>query len=268
MKYFYIVIIIYCFINRNHGQTNDFREDYKLVWSDEFNYLGLPDSSKWSYDTLGNSHGWGNNEKQYYTSFNPHNAWVENGFLTITAHRDSMCGKEFTSARLISKFKGDWLYGRFEIRAKNPTGPGTWPAIWMLSTDGEYGRWPRSGEIDIMENVGYDPDTIVGSSHSKRYNHMIGTQKNARIYCPQNYNDFVVYKLEWEPEEWRLYVDNKHYFTYKNTDEGFEVWPYNKRFYMILNLAIGGNWGGRKGIDRSLFPHKFLIDYVRVYQKS
>lgn len=267
MKCLHILIAIFWVLNSIVAQSNDSHDVYKLVWSDEFNYTGLPDSSKWSFDTIGNSHGWGNNEKQFYTSHDPDNAWVENGLFTITARIDSMRGKEFTSARLISKFKGDWLYGRFEIRAKNPTGKGTWPAIWMLSTDGEYGRWPRSGEIDIMENVGFDPDTIVGSSHSKRYNHMIGTQKNARIYCPENYNDFVLYTLEWEPEEWRLYVDNLHYFTYKNTNEGFEVWPYDKRFYMILNLAIGGNWGGKNGIDRLLFPHKFQIDYVRVYQK-
>ncbi len=241
--------------------------EWDLIWNDEFNYEGLPDSAKWNYDTDGNSWGWGNNENQHYTIADKRNAWVQDGFLAITALKDSMEGKPFTSARLITKGKGDWLYGRFEIKAQNPTGLGTWPAIWMLPTDWAYGGWPASGEIDIMENVGYDPDTIVGSAHTKKYNHVIGTQKNARIFCPTNYTDFHVYALEWEPDEYRLYFDNIHYFTFKNEGTGFETWPFDKRFHIILNLAIGGNWGGTKGIDDSLFPHNFEIDYVRVYTK-
>ena len=146
-------------------------------------------------------------------------------------------------------------------------GRGTWPAIWMLPTDWEYGDWPKSGEIDIMENVGYDPDTIVGSSHTEKYNHAIGTQKNAKIACPDCYKAFHVYALEWEEDEYRLYVDDQLYFTFKNEGTGYEVWPYDKRFHILLNLAIGGNWGGQKGIDDSLFPHVFEIDYVRVYKK-
>lgn len=239
---------------------------WKLIWSDEFNYTGFPDSTKWSYDTLGNSFGWGNNEKQYYTSNHKQNGWVENGHLTIVARIDSMGGKPYTSVRLRSKGKGDWLYGRFEIRAKNPTGRGTWPAIWMLPSDNEYGRWPASGEIDIMENVGYNPDTIVGSAHTQKYNHTIGTQKNAKIYAPTNYTEFHVYALEWEPNEYRLYLDNQHYFTFKNEKAGYAVWPFDKKFHLLLNLAIGGNWGGARGIDTSLFPQKFEVDYVRVYQ--
>jgi beta-glucanase (GH16 family) len=246
--------------------TDTSNKEMKLIWSDEFNYTGYPDTAKWSYDTDGNSYGWGNNEKQYYTKADKRNAWVENGILTITALKDSMGGKPYTSARLRTIGKGDWLYGRFEIRAKNPTGKGTWPAIWMLPTDWAYGRWPASGEIDIMENVGYEPDTIVGSAHTKKYNHTIGTQKNARIYCPTSYTDFHVYALEWEASEYRLYVDDVHYFTFKNEGSGFEVWPFDKRYHLILNLAIGGNWGGAKGIDESLFPQKFEVDYVRVYK--
>lgn len=241
--------------------------EWDLKWNEEFDYEGLPDSTKWSYDIKGNSSGWGNNEKQFYTNADKRNAWVQDGFLTITAIKDSMDRKPYTSARLITKGKGDWLYGRFEIRAKNPTGYGTWPAIWMLPTDWEYGGWPSSGEIDIMENVGYDPDTIVGSAHTKMYNHSIGTHKNAKIFCPNNYKEFHVYALEWEVSEYRLYLDNIHYFTFKNEGTGFEAWPFDKRFHIILNLAIGGNWGGKKGIDDSLFPHNFEIDYVRVYIK-
>ena len=240
---------------------------WKLIWSEEFDYTGFPDSTKWSYDTEGNVYQWGNNEAQYYTSGRKENAWVSDGVLRITALKEPMEGRSYTSARLITKGKGDWLYGRFEIRAKLPTGRGTWPAIWMLPTDWEYGDWPKSGEIDIMENVGYDPDTIVGSSLTEKYNHAIGTQKNAKIACPDCYKAFHVYALEWEEDEYRLYVDDQLYFTFKNEGTGYEVWPYDKRFHILLNLAIGGNWGGQKGIDDSLFPHVFEIDYVRVYKK-
>ena len=240
---------------------------WKLIWSEEFDYTGFPDSTKWSYDTEGNVYQWGNNEAQYYTSGRKENAWVSDGVLRITALKEPMEGRSYTSARLITKGKGDWLYGRFEIRAKLPTGRGTWPAIWMLPTDWEYGDWPKSGEIDIMENVGYDPDPIVGSSHTEKYNHAIGTQKNAKIACPDCYKAFHVYALEWEEDEYRLYVDDQLYFTFKNEGTGYEVWPYDKRFHILLNLAIGGNWGGQKGIDDSLFPHVFEIDYVRVYKK-
>ena len=178
-----------------------------------------------------------------------------------------MEGKEYTSARLITKDKGDWLYGRFEIRAKLPTGRGTWPAIWMLPTDWEYGGWPNSGEIDIMENVGYDPDTILATAHTQKYNHMIGTQTSGKLYVPLSYKDFHVYSLEWDENEWRGYIDNVHYYTHKNEKAGFGGWPFDKRFHLLLNLAIGGGWGGKQGIDDTLFPHKFEIDYVRVYTK-
>lgn len=241
---------------------------WELVWNDEFDYEGLPYSTKWSYDTKGNEYGWGNNEAQHYTSHNPDNAFVENGILTITARIDSMGGKRYTSARLVTTGKGDWLYGRFEIKAKLPSGLGTWPAIWMLPTDWEYGGWPASGEIDIMENVGYDPDTIVGSAHTESYNHLKGTQKSARIYAPTSHTDFHLYALEWDENEYRLYMDDNHYFTFENEGTGFKEWPFDKRFHLLLNLAIGGNWGGKEGIDDSLFPHKFLIDYVRIYKQE
>ena len=240
---------------------------WQLVWDEEFDYTGLPDTTRWSYDTEGNSWGWGNNEAQYYTTGDSANAYVRDGLLTITARIDSMGGKRYTSARLITKEKGDWLYGRFEIRAKLPTGLGTWPAIWMLSTDWEYGGWPASGEIDIMENVGYDPDTIVGSAHTQSYNHVQGTQKNAYTYVPTSYTDFHLYALEWEEDAYRVYVDENLFFTFENEGTGFAQWPFDKRFHLLLNLAIGGNWGGQKGIDDALFPHRFQIDYVRVYQK-
>lgn len=240
---------------------------WELVWNDEFDYEGLPDSTKWSYDQRGNSYGWGNNEEQFYTYADSTNAWVAGGILSITAKKQVIEDKEYTSARLITKGKGDWLYGRFEVRAKLPTGRGTWPAIWMLPTDMEYGKWPSSGEIDIMENVGYDPDVIIASAHTETYNHRIKTQKNAQIECKEPYADFHTYTLEWEPQEYRVYYDDNLYFTYVNENSGYKAWPFDKRFYLLLNLAIGGDWGGHDGIDGELFPHHFEIDYVRVYRK-
>lgn len=241
---------------------------YKLVWSDEFDYTGLPDATKWSFDVDGNASGWGNNEAQFYTKDRLQNAEVKDGNLIITAIREDFQGKKYTSARLRTAAKGDWLYGRIEIRAKLPNGRGMWPAIWMLPTDWKYGGWPASGEIDIMENVGYDPFVIVASAHTKTYNHVKGTQKNAKITVSDCYQDFHEYSLEWDADEYRIFVDSQLYFTYKNDGTGFESWPFDKRFHLLLNLAVGGNWGGQKGIDDTIFPRTMRVDYVRVYQKN
>lgn len=237
-----------------------------LMWSDEFDYSGLPNPAKWSYDTAGNAGGWGNNEKQFYTQARLKNAEVKDGYLSITARKEEYKGFQYTSARLVTKGKGDWLYGRMEIRAKIPDGRGMWPAIWMLPTDWAYGGWPASGEIDIMENVGYDPFVIVASAHTEKYNHSIGTQKNATINIPTCYSEFHVYTLEWEIKEYRVYVDDRLYFTFKNEGTGYKVWPYDKRFHLLLNVAVGGNWGGAQGIDDSVFPRTMVVDYVRIYQ--
>lgn len=254
--------------SKNSQEDNVDSSPWTLVWSDEFDYTGLPDPDKWSYDTEGNAWDWGNNEAQHYTESNEQNVFVSEGAMRITAIKKEEGGKQYTSARMITKGKGDWLYGRFEIRAKLPTGNGTWPAIWMLPTDWEYGGWPASGEIDIMENVGYDPATIVGSAHTEAYNHAINTHKNAEINCPDCFGDFHVYALEWEENEYRIYLDDTLYFTFVNEGTGYKAWPFDKRFHLLINLAVGGNWGGQKGIDDSLFPHIFEIDYVRVYQKA
>ena len=272
MKQLFFIFISYLCLVSCNGQKDQTvvtpTGTWSLVWNEEFDYEGLPDSTKWSYDQRGNATGWGNNEAQFYTYADSANAWVSGGILTITARKRQAGDKAYTSARLISKGKGDWLYGRFEIRAKLPTGRGTWPAIWMLPTDNAYGKWPASGEIDIMENVGYDPDTIVASAHTQTYNHVINTQKNARYAFPGSYSGFHTYILEWEPEEYRIYVDEALYFIFVNEKTGYKEWPFDKRFYVLLNLAIGGNWGGNMGIDDSLFPHKLEIDYVRVYEKK
>lgn len=241
---------------------------YTLVWNDEFDYSGLPNPNKWSYDTDGNSNGWGNNEAEYYTSGRIENSEVKNGNLYITAIKENMNGFKYTSARLVTRQKGDWLYGRVEVRAKLPDGRGMWPAIWMLSTDWAYGGWPASGEIDIMENVGYDPYKIVASAHTQQYNHVQGTQKNATTIISDCYTNFHVYALEWEATEYRVYVDDLLFFTFKNEGSGYRVWPFDKRFHLLLNVAVGGNWGGAQGIDDTIFPRTMVVDYVRVYQKK
>src|SRR5690349_14056129 len=161
---------------------------WQLVWSDEFNSAGLPDPSKWSYDV--GAHGWGNKELQNYTDRRKENARVENGVLIIEARRDGTEAQPYSSARLVSKNKGDWTYGRFEVRAKLPSGRGTWPAIWMLPTQRSYGGWPKSGEIDIMEHVGFDPDMVHASVHTSAYNHTINTQKTAQIKIPTSRSEF------------------------------------------------------------------------------
>lgn len=274
IKLFSFFLLALFFTTGCKDKSNDVKEEninsslWTMVWSDEFDYTGLPDSTKWSYDTAGNEWSWGNNEAQHYTAYNKENVFVSDGVMRITAIKKEEGGKKYTSARMITKGKGDWLYGRFEIRAKLPTGVGTWPAIWMLPTDWEYGGWPASGEIDIMENVGYDPTTIVGTAHTEAYNHSINTQISSNIDCPDCFSEFHVFALEWEENEYRIYLDDTHYYTFKNDGSGYKAWPFDKRFHLLINLAIGGNWGGQKGIDDSLFPHIFEIDYVRVYTKS
>ena len=244
---------------------------WRLVWADEFNYKGLPDPAKWSYDVGG--HGWGNEESQFYTSRRKANARVENGSLIIEARRDNWRGHEYTSARLVSKANGDWTYGRFEVRAKLPTGKGAWPAIWMLPTGKRYGGWPSSGEIDIMEQVGFDPQMVHASVHTRSYNHNINTHKTAKTEVANATTAFNVYAIEWTPEEIRGYVNDRQYFAFKNerlTNQSadYKEWPFDQPFHLLLNIAVGGMWGGQQGVDPKVWPQRMLIDYVRVYQQA
>lgn len=235
----------------------------KLVWSDEFNYKGLPDPKKWGYDTGGN--GWGNNEAQYYTYQQTKNARVENGNLVIEALKENIGNKLYSSARLVTKGKGDFTYGRIEVRAKLPKGRGTWPAIWMLASTTPL-KWPDDGEIDIMEHVGYDQGNIHGSTHTKKYYHSIGTQKTDSITIKDCSETFHVYQLEWDAETISIGVDNTIYFSFKNEHSDQTAWPFNQPFHLLLNVAVGGFWGGKNGIDDQIFPQKMEIDYVRVFQ--
>lgn len=237
---------------------------YTLVWNDEFNKANI-DLSKWEHEVNGD--GGGNNELQFYTAL-PTNSFIQDGKLVIKAIQENYQNRNFTSARLRSKYKGDWLYGRIEAYAKIPTGKGTWPAIWMLPTDWEYGGWPQSGEIDIMEHVGYDPNVVHGSIHTLAYNHTIGTQKTAKLTIPTATTAFHKYAIEWFEDRIDFYIDNTKYFTFNNENKGWQYWPFDKRFHLILNLAVGGNWGGAQGIDPAAFPAQMEIDYVRIYKKN
>ncbi|MCU0334245.1 MAG: glycoside hydrolase family 16 protein [Chitinophagaceae bacterium] len=231
------------------------------VWADEFDYEGRPDSTRWGYDVGG--HGWGNKELQYYRDSG--NAWVQQGVLRITARPQAWQGSAYTSARLVSKGKGDFLYGRFEARAKLPAGLGTWPAIWMLPTHWRYGNWPASGEIDIMEHVGYDPEKVHISVHTQAYNHIKGTQKTAFRQVPGALSDFHVYRVDWTPDYIEGFIDGQRLFRFDNERKTTAEWPFDQPFHWLLNLAVGGNWGGQKGVDAAVFPATMEVDYVRVY---
>lgn len=234
------------------------------IWKDEFNYTGKPDPARWAYDIGGS--GWGNNELQYYTDALT-NARVENGKLIIQAKQENFNGRSYTSARLVTKKKGDWQYGRVVVRAKLPQGRGTWPAIWMLASNQNYGTdyWPDNGEIDIMEHVGFDPNVIHGTLHTKAYYFKIGTQKSAQVTLPTAFSEFHDYALEWTPLEIKILLDGKPYFNFPNSGGGWQQWPFDKPFHLLLNIAIGGDWGGQKGIDNTIFPQQMEVDYVRVY---
>jgi licheninase len=238
---------------------------WEQVWGDEFEGQGLPNSDKWSYETGGD--GWGNQEEQYYTREDTANARVENGHLIIEARKESFQGNAYTSARLNSE--ASWKYGRFEIRAKLPGGRGTWPALWMLADEDTYGDqyWPDNGEMDIMEHVGYDAGVIHGTIHTEAFNHIDDTDKGGSITVPTATSDFHDYAMEWTPNEIRVFVDGERYFTFQNRDQyDWQEWPFDQEFHLLMNIAVGGTWGGAEGIDDSAFPEHMVIDHVRVYK--
>ncbi len=238
---------------------------WKLVWGDEFNYEGLPDSTKWNYDIGGD--GWGNHELEFYTARRLENARVKNGNLIIEARKEKWGAMNYTSARLITKGKGDWKYGRVVVSAKLPAGNGTWPAIWMLGSTTPL-KWPDDGEIDIMEHVGFDPGMIHASVHCKKYNHVIHTQKTAITSVPGFDTGFHIYALEWSADSLSIFVDERKYFTFTNEHSGYAAWPFDQPMHLLLNIAVGGDWGGQKGINDSIFPQQMLINYVRIYQRK
>lgn len=243
----------------------------RLVWHDEFDGQAL-NSSKWTYDTAHNKEGWYNGERQYYSADRRQNLRVVNGQLIIEARHEKLDparfpdwgGQQYTSARIVSKGAG-WTFGFYEVRAKLPCARGTWPAIWMLPV--EMKQWPDDGEIDIMEQVGAEPNLIYASLHTKLYNHMIHTQRSAQKLVPTSCSAFHVYQLDWRPDSITIGVDGKGILRVRNNVPGGKgAWPFFTPFRMILNLAIGGDWAGAKGIDNEAMPQRMEVDYVRVWQ--
>jgi len=226
-----------------------------LVWSEEFNTDGAPDATKWGYDI--GAGGWGNNEQEYYTSRSD-NAVVINGVLKITAKKESYNGSNYTSARLLSKDKFSFKYGRIEIRAKLPAGGGTWPAIWMLGNTIGTAGWPGCGEMDIMEHVGNQLNKIYGTLHHPGHSGANGD--GATIIIPDATTAFHNYILEWSATTIKFYVDTQLYYTFNNTAS----LPFNQNFFIILNVAMGGGFGGT--IDPAFTSASMDIDYIRVYQ--
>ena len=250
-------------------------EGYRLVWNDEFNSDGLPDPARWAYDTSRNREGWYNRELQYYSSGRPENARVEAGRLIIEARLETpdpatmtdSGGQDLTSARLVSRGLAEWTYGFFEVRAKVPCGRGTWPAAWLLPAADVV--WPAGGEIDILEHVGHDPGVVHGTVHTTRYNHTRGSQRGGRKRVADACGAFHRYQVLWTPESINFGVDDVGYYAFRNDGRGDSAtWPFDQPFYAILNLAVGGDWGGAEGIDRRAFPQMMEVDYVRVFQKA
>jgi beta-glucanase (GH16 family) len=235
---------------------------FKLVWAEEFNYSGLPDPELWSYEV-----GFiRNQEAQYYTEGRLENARVEGGCLVIEARKEDFGGAKYTSASVDTLGKKDFLYGRIEVRAKIPTGIGSWPAIWMMGTDIPRVNWPECGEIDIMENVGYEPNTIYATVHTPGSVNNPGlVTRGGHIDIPDPFADFHVYAVEWGEDGLDFFFDGQKYFMYKKDTRYPDYWRFDKPFYLLLNTAIGGNWGGQKGIDDSIFPLKYYIDFIRYY---
>jgi beta-glucanase (GH16 family) len=241
---------------------------WKLVWSDEFDGTVL-DRSKWGFEV--NARGGGNDELQYYVT---NNARVRDGVLVIEARKERLTGpegtREYTSSRIRTKGKGDWLYGRIEARAKLPAGQGIWPAIWMMPTEERYGGWPHSGEIDIMELVGHEPNKVHGTLHySRAGGRHTYTGTNTALASGTFADDFHVFRLDWEPGLMRWYVDDRLYQTQTNWQSRVKSFPapFDQRFHLILNLAVGGNWPGSPD-GTTVFPQAMLVDYVRVYRKK
>jgi beta-glucanase (GH16 family) len=251
-----LLILILFFPYSVHGQ-----QEKSLVWADEFNYSGLPDSVKWKFE-VGKARA--KNEPQYYTN-DPENTLVADGKLTITCRIKDVDGmKRYTSARINTRGKYEFTNGRVEARAKLPKGRGVWPAIWTL---GLKGGWPACGEIDIMEYWGHDANTIGSNVHTRDYNHTKGTGRGGEIDYPDPWKDYHIYAVEWYADRMDFYFDDTMFYSCKSKGEGIGEWPFTAPQYIIINFALWNNWkAGQPGIDDTIFPQEFSVDYIRVYE--
>lgn len=245
-------------------------EGWELIWHDEFDGAVI-DLTKWEHEV--NAQGGGNNELQYYTD-RSQNSWVEDSVLVIQALKEHYTGpegtREYTSARLRTRNRGDWKYGRFEIRAKLPSGQGLWPAIWMLPTDWVYGGWAASGEIDIIELLGHEPQKVYGTLHyGGEWPNNVHTGDAYSLSGGSFTTDFHTFTLDWDSTQFRWYVDDILYQTqtsWYSTGYAYPA-PFDQRFHLLLNVAVGGNWPGNPDNTTS-FPQRMEVDYVRVFQKK
>lgn len=240
---------------------------WTLVWADEFAQADgtAPDSTKWGYDIGGA--GWGNNELEYYTS-RTNNVRIEGGKLVIEARAENYLGKKYTSARLLTKSKWSWTYGRVEARIKIPRGQGLWPAFWMLGANIDSVGWPACGEVDIMENIGSEPAIVHGTIHGPGYSGGKGIGGPGTLTGAALADGFHVFAIEWETNRLRWYVDGQQYFTAatNNLPKG-TTWVFTRPQFLILNVAVGGNWPGNPN-GSTPFPQRMTVDYVRVYARS
>lgn len=231
-------------------------------FSDEFNYTGTPDTTKWGYDLGGG--GWGNQEMEYYTN-SLKNAYVSNGELHISAINEPSALGLYSSARMVSKNDGWLKYGRIEAYAKLPASPkGAWPAIWMLPNDYVYGNWPNSGEVDIMEQVSFDPLNVHFSVHNQLNNG--GNSHTETTLIATDTSAFHKYRVDWTPYAIRGYYDDAQIFTFVNPGTGSSQWPFDQKFHLLMNVAIGGSWGGSNGVATNVCPATMQVDYVRFYK--
>lgn len=253
-------------------------KEYTLIWEDNFDNNGSPDTSRWGYEK-----GFIRNEEEQYYTDRSENVRIENGILILEAHKEEIENDRFvsennsswiknrkkaaySSASITTEGIASWEYGKIEVKAKLPKGRGMWPAIWMLGDNIKQVGWPECGEIDIMENVGFEPDKIFGTVHTKAYNHMLNTQVGKSITVKDVYDEFHVYSVIWTPNKIEILVDDKIYMTFANENKTTAEWPFNQSFHLKLNVAVGGAWGGQKGIDDSIFPQRMEVDYVKIYQ--
>ena len=247
---FFFLFTIICL-----GQTSK----RKLVWEENFNVNSL-DEKVWNYE-LGDGCpdlcGWGNNERQIYTN---QNHSIKDGNLLIEAKKTA---DNYSSTRITTQGKKEFLYGRIEARAKLPVGKGIWPAFWMLGNNIKSIGWPKCGEIDILEYVGREPHFVYTSLHTESsFGNTINTKKTKIDTIEEG---FHIFAIDWTKEKIEFFVDNKSVYTYNPKLKNEATWPYNQPFYIVVNMAIGGNFGGHE-VDDTIFPQQFLIDYIRVYQ--
>ena len=242
----------------------DAPEGYHLVWQDEFNEGTELNAADWTHEVQNS--GWVNHELQNYVNHTtPKGRYVTeimDGTLRIHCFKED--GKIY-SGRVYAKVKSGWTYGYIEASIKLPKGKGTWPAFWMMPVN--FKSWPADGEIDIMEEVGYHPDYVSSSLHANAHVHSNGTQVTHEMYCKGAEGEFHTYAIEWTAQNITTYVDGKQQLTYDNRGLGRDDWPYNDPFYIIFNLAWGGDWGGSQGVDENALPVTMEVDYVRVFQK-